>query len=87
MLVHRRERRQLHRVRDFLEARRVAVLVQEPNQVIQHFFLPFRQCHGSPSYTIAAFATVGEPKAKVNGTLGQVAIQFDLTGDADNATD
>src|SRR5271167_4542440 len=70
MLVHRRERGELQRVRDLLEARRVAVLVDEANEVVQYFFLPFCQCHRkSPTGSVLASFTVGEPKAKVNGTV------------------
>ena len=60
MLVHRRERRQLQRVRDLLEARRVAVLVDKADQVVQDFFLPFRQRHLSPIHS-PAFARLSPP--------------------------
>ena len=32
-------------LRDFLEAWRIAVLIQEGHQEIEHFFLPFGESH------------------------------------------
>src|SRR6185437_3276077 len=76
MLVHGRERGELQRVRDFLEARRIAVLINEANQVVQHFFLPFRQRHSRPP----RFAQYSPPlyrriKSEVNGTCGQLTFR------------
>src|SRR4029077_20769413 len=74
MLVHRGKRSQLQRMCDFFKTRRIAVLVQEGNQVVQYFFLPFRQCHRKPPAFPCNFhssiCNVGESKAKVNSTLG-----------------
>src|ERR1700733_353072 len=79
MLVHRRKRGQLERVRDLLEARRVAVLIDEAHQVVQYFFLPFCKRHCRPlTRSIFVLPTIGESKAKVNGTRGQVAVHTGL---------
>ena len=78
MLVHRRQRRQLQRARNFLKTGRIAVLVDESHQVIQYFFLPLRQRHFTPLWAQVEAYTLGEPKAKVNGTLGQVVTHFEV---------
>jgi hypothetical protein len=63
-------------VRNFLKTGRVPVLIDEPHQVIQYFFLPLRQRHFTPLWAQVEAYKVGELKAKVNGTLGQVVTHF-----------
>jgi len=63
-------------VRNFLKTGRIPILVDESHQVIQYFFLPLRQRHFTPLWAQREAYTLGEPKAKVNGTLGQVRASF-----------
>src|SRR2546425_142653 len=62
VLVYSGKRGQLERVGDFLEARGVAMLVEEAHEQIKNFFLPLGQCHHVPR---TRMASVGELKAKV----------------------
>src|ERR1700736_2297570 len=84
MLVHRSERSQLQRMRNLLEAWRVAIFVQERHQIIQDLFLPFRQRHCEPPEMLqSSMLNVGESKAKVNSTLGPCTAEksaFNLCG-------
>ena len=48
MLMNGRERGEFERVGDLLKARRIAVFIEEPDQVIQDFFLPLGQRHRTP---------------------------------------
>src|SRR5580704_5150749 len=74
MLVHRRQRSELQRVRNFLKTRRIAVLVEEPDQVVQDFLLPLCERHFRPLDPEFEGRSVGELKAKVNGTCGQAGL-------------
>jgi len=75
--MHCRERRKLQRGCDFLETRRIAVFIEETDQVVQNLFLPLRQRHPYPLFRLAS-QSVGESKAKVNSTKGQVVTHFEL---------
>jgi hypothetical protein len=48
MLVDSGEGSEFEGARDFLKARRIAVLVEKADQIIEHFFLPLRQGHRFP---------------------------------------
>ena len=73
MLVHRRERREAETAPDFLEARRIAVLLDEFVQVIEDFALPLGQGkHCLASRIVSCDPLVGtirKRKAKVNGVV------------------
>src|ERR1700722_5731336 len=57
-----------------LETRRIAVFIEETDQVVQNLFLPLRQRHPYPLFRLAS-QSVGESKAKVNSTKGQCTFQ------------
>src|SRR5262250_707559 len=91
MLVYRRQRGELHSLRDFFEAGRIAILVRETHQIIEDFLLPLGQHHFRLSRPVRdkqrpraktsprillALRNVGESKAKVNSTIGQPVLQL-----------
>src|SRR3977135_2835475 len=88
VLVDRGQRSYLQRARNLFEARRVAMLVQEDNQKIEHFFLPLGQCHGA---LLEYGGIVGEVKANVKlfvvflpGSFAVVASSYDWAWESES---
>jgi hypothetical protein len=76
------QRIQFHGLRDFFKAWRIAMLIQEGDQKIEHFFLPFGQSHGCLAIRISpqtiCVTILGEVKAKVNCGIFHYGIQIEL---------
>src|SRR5207248_5240340 len=70
VLVDRRQSRKTEAPADFLEARRVAVLLDELVEVVQNLALPFGQGKHVRATSSSARETIRKEKAKVNPVNG-----------------